>query len=240
MAKILKALGFLESGHLVEVDLSGLVAGYIGQTALKVADVVNKSLGGVLFVDEAYSLSAGEGQDFGREAIETLLTEINGRSSRTILVVIVAGYTDKMAEFLNLILVFSRASIATYISRTTLLDNLLEIFTKFARRSDLILSPRASDKLLSVFQLIYQSRDKAFGNARLARNMFEFASGNQASRIVSLKNISDKALTKLRLTTFRTVHDGSDEQIFGAKQQVPHQPTRLTSSLTFCTFGRLR
>ena len=198
MAKILKALGFLESGHLVEVDRSGLVAGYVGQTALKVSDVVNKALGGVLFVDEAYSLSSGEGKDFGREAIETLLKLMEDH--RDNLVVIVAGYTDKMTQFLE-----SNPGLRSRFNRYLHFEDytsqqLVKIFSGFAGRSEFILSPRASDKLLSVFQLIYQSRDKAFGNGRLARNMFESAVSNQASRIVSLKNISDEALTTI-LTT---------------------------------------
>ena len=134
MAKILKALSLLESGHLVEMDRSGLVAGYVGQTALKVDDVVNKSLGGVLFIDEAYSLSSGEGQDFGREAIETLLKLMEDH--RDNLVVIVAGYTDKMAQFLELILAFGHDLIAIYISRTTLLSNFLR-FSSDLRESQI-------------------------------------------------------------------------------------------------------
>jgi SpoVK/Ycf46/Vps4 family AAA+-type ATPase len=196
MAKILKALSLLESGHLVETDRSGLVAGYVGQTALKVDDVVNKSLGGVLFIDEAYSLSSGEGQDFGREAIETLLKLMEDH--RDNLVVIVAGYTDKMAQFLE-----SNPGLRSRFNRYLHFEDyapeqLLEIFVRFARKSDLIVSPRASDKLLNVFKSNYQSRDETFGNGRLARNMFESAMSNQASRLVSLKNISDEALATLK------------------------------------------
>jgi stage V sporulation protein K len=195
MAEILKALRLLESGHLVETDRSGLVAGYVGQTALKVADVVNKSLGGVLFIDEAYSLSSRDGQDFGREAIETLLKLMEDH--RDNLVVIVAGYTEKMAQFLE-----SNPGLRSRFNRYLRFEDytpeqLLEIFIRFARRSDLLVSPRASDKLLSVLKSNYQSRNETFGNARLARNMFESAMSNQASRLVSLKNISDEALATI-------------------------------------------
>jgi len=157
MAKILKTLGLLEGGHLVETDRSGLVAGYIGQTALKVADVVNKSLGGVLFIDEAYSLSPGEGWDFGHEAIETLLKSMEDH--RDNLVVIVAGYTDKMAEFLE-----SNPGLRSRFNHFLRFEDytpkqLLQIVTTFAQRSDVILSQRASDKFLSVVKSIYQSRD---------------------------------------------------------------------------------
>jgi Holliday junction resolvasome RuvABC ATP-dependent DNA helicase subunit len=196
MARILKSLGLLEKGHLVETDRSGLVAGYLGQTALKVADVVNKSLGGVLFIDEAYSLSSGDGRDlFGLEAIETLLKSMEDH--RDNLVVIVAGYTDKMTEFLE-----SNPGLRSRFNRFLQFEDytpeqLLQIVTTFAQRSDVILSQPASDKFLSVVKSKYQDRNKTFGNGRLARNMFETAMSNQASRIVSLKNISDAALATI-------------------------------------------
>jgi len=97
---IFKALGILSSGHLVEVDRSGLVAGYVGQTAIKVKEVTEKSLGGILFIDEAYSLASKSEQDYGREAVETLLKMMEDH--RDNLVVIAAGYTDEMEEFLNI------------------------------------------------------------------------------------------------------------------------------------------
>ncbi len=195
MAKILKALGLLESGHLVETDRSGLVAGYIGQTALKVADVVNKSLGGVLFIDEAYSLSSGEAKDFGQEAIETLLKFMEDH--RDNLVVIVAGYSKKMNEFLE-----SNPGLQSRFNRYLHFEDytpeqLLNIFDKFAQESGLLPSQAASNKILSLFKSIYQSRGDTFGNARLARNMLESAMSNQASRVVSLKDISDEALAAI-------------------------------------------
>ena len=98
LSRIYKALNLLSKGHLVETDRSGLVAGYVGQTALKVVEVVNSALGGVLFIDEAYSLTAGQGQDYGHEAIETLVKQMEDH--RDDLIVIVAGYTDKMDAFL--------------------------------------------------------------------------------------------------------------------------------------------
>ena len=197
IAKILKALGILKRGHLVETDRSGLVAGYVGQTALRVADVVNKALGGVLFIDEAYSLSSGEGQDFGREAIETLLKLMEDH--RDNLIVIVAGYTDKMAQFLE-----SNPGLRSRFNHHLVFvdyspEQLLHIFNGFTERSGLLVSQYAAEKVLSVFNSEWNSRDKTFGNARLARNFFESAVSNQASRIVAIKNITDQELATIEV-----------------------------------------
>ena len=197
IAKIMKALGILERGHLVETDRSGLVAGYVGQTALKVADVVNKALGGVLFIDEAYSLSSGEGQDFGREAIETLLKLMEDH--RDNLIVIVAGYTDKMAQFLE-----SNPGLRSRFNHHLVFadyspEKLLHIFNGFTERSGLLVSQDAAEKVLSVFNSEWNSRDKTFGNARLARNFFESAVSNQASRIVAIKDITDQELATIEV-----------------------------------------
>jgi stage V sporulation protein K len=197
IAKIMKALGILKSGHLVETDRSGLVAGYVGQTALRVADVVNKALGGVLFIDEAYSLSTGEGQDFGREAIETLLKLMEDH--RDNLIVIVAGYTDKMAQFLE-----SNPGLRSRFNHHLVFvdytpEQLLHIFNGFTERSGLLVSQDAAEKVLSVFNSEWNSRDKTFGNARLARNFFESAVSNQASRIVAIKNITDQELATIEV-----------------------------------------
>ncbi|HEX8127942.1 MAG TPA: AAA family ATPase [Pyrinomonadaceae bacterium] len=99
LAQIYRALGILRRGHLVETDRAGLVAGYVGQTALKVREVVERALGGVLFIDEAYALTSGGGNDFGQEAVETLLKMMEDH--RDDLIVVVAGYTEKMQEFLD-------------------------------------------------------------------------------------------------------------------------------------------
>lgn len=192
MARILKALGLLEIGHLVETDRSGLVAGYVGQTALKVEDLVKKALGGVLFIDEAYSLTSGEEQDFGREAIETLLKLME--DNRDNLVVIAAGYTRKMEEFLDF-----NPGLRSRFNRFLHFDDyspdqLLQIFTLFSHQAGLQISQSAREKLINTFQTVYVKRDETFGNARLARNLFESAMTNQASRIVSLKNITDEML----------------------------------------------
>jgi SpoVK/Ycf46/Vps4 family AAA+-type ATPase len=163
-----------------------LVAGYVGQTALKVKEVVQRALGGVLFIDEAYALKpATGGNDFGDEAIDTLLKLVEDH--RDDLVVIVAGYTSLMERFLeanpglksrfNKYLVFEDYSP----------EQLMDIFRRFCDQSDYSLSTNAEVSLLSLFQDAYTKRDETFGNARFARNIFERAIANLASRIVTLE-----------------------------------------------------
>ncbi len=187
VSNIYRALGVLSKGQLIETDRSGLVAGYVGQTALKVNEVVQRAIGGVLFVDEAYALTpAGGGSDFGAEAIDTLLKLMEDH--RDDLVVIVAGYTALMERFLegnpglesrfNKYLVFEDYTP----------DQLVRIFRGFCSQSDYTLSPQAEAKLLDVFEKAYASRDQNFGNARFARNVFERAINNLASRIVKLEH----------------------------------------------------
>jgi hypothetical protein len=187
VASIYRALGVLSKGQLVETDRSGLVAGYVGQTALKVNEVVQRAIGGVLFIDEAYALTPANSQnDFGAEAIDTLLKLMEDH--RDDLVVIVAGYTDLMERFLqgnpglksrfNKYLVFEDYSP----------NQLLQIVRGFCSRSDYALSPEAGAKLLEVLKGAYENRDETFGNARFARNLFERAIANLASRIMKLES----------------------------------------------------
>jgi Cdc6-like AAA superfamily ATPase len=187
VASIYQALGVLSNGQLIETDRSGLVAGYVGQTALKVKEVVQQAIGGVLFVDEAYALTpANSTSDFGAEAIDTLLKLMEDH--RDDLVVIVAGYTGPMERFLegnpglksrfNKYLVFE----------DYLPNQLLQIFSGFCSQSDYALSPQAESKLLEVLERAYTNRDETFGNARFARNVFEKAIANLASRIIKLEH----------------------------------------------------
>lgn len=192
LAQIYRALEILKLGHLIETDRSGLVAGYVGQTALKVKDVTGKALGGILFIDEAYSLSSGGGQDFGREAIETLLKMMEDH--RHELVVVVAGYTAKMDEFLS-----SNPGLRSRFNKFIHFDDftkeqLGEIFKSFCKKSDFKLTQVAEEKLASVFDVLTVVRDETFGNARLARNLFEMTVSKQANRIVSLAEINEETL----------------------------------------------
>lgn len=195
LAQIYRALEILSTGNLVETDRAGLVAGYVGQTALKVKDVVSKALGGILFIDEAYSLSSGDGEDFGREAIETLLKMMEDH--RHELVVVAAGYTTKMDEFLS-----SNPGLRSRFNKFIHFEDytaeqLKEIFKSFCQKADFTLTPAAEEKLTNVFNGLTAFRDESFGNARLARNLFEATINKQANRIVSLPEINEAVLSTL-------------------------------------------
>jgi hypothetical protein len=178
---IYKALGLLSKGQLVEVDRSELVAGYLGQTATKTAEVVASAVGGVLFIDEAYSLTSGDnGADqYGREAVDTLVKEMEDR--RDDLVVIVAGYPEPMAVFIA-----ANPGLASRF-RTTIGfddysdDELTDILTGLSEAADYELIPEALEKFREI--LTGTPRDRSFGNGRFARNVLEAAIGRHAWRL---------------------------------------------------------
>ncbi|MGP1434274.1 MAG: AAA family ATPase [Catonella sp.] len=186
IAGIYKELGVLSKGGLVEVDRSGLVAGYVGQTALKVTEVVNKALGGVLFIDEAYSLSApGAANDFGGEAIDTLVKLMEDH--RNDLVVIVAGYTKEMNDFLQtntgLISRFNKfIEFKDYNE-----DDLIAIMDAMSGKMEMKLEDKAVDKLRNYLSRMNESSKRVFGNARGIRNLFEKMLVGQANRLSHLE-----------------------------------------------------
>lgn len=196
MGRVFKALGVLEKGHIIETDRSGLVAGYVGQTAIKVDEVVQKSLDGILFIDEAYTLSPSDGQDsFGQEAIDTLLKRME--DNRDSLVVIVAGYEEEMQRFIESNPGF-KSRFNKYISFDDYKpDELREIFLSIVKKNKY----KASDELVhlihSKFIELYNTRTKSFGNGRLVRNLFEKIVENQSNRLASV----DIALTEDALQT---------------------------------------
>ncbi len=188
LAGIYYSLGILSKGHLVEVDRSGLVSGYIGQTATKVMEVVESALGGILFIDEAYTLTANKGEgDFGQEAVDTLLKAME--DNRDNLIVIVAGYTDLMEDFLN-----SNPGLRSRFNKFMRFqdytpEQLLDITKSIAAKQDYVLSEEAKDKTLKYFEQRAASKPENFANARDARNFLERAMANQAGRIVNMENI---------------------------------------------------
>ncbi len=200
LAKIYKHLGFLEKGHLVETDRAGIVAGYIGQTALKVDEIVKTALDGVLFIDEAYALSRGDGgsgdkRDFGYEAVEALLKRMEDYRDR--MVVIVAGYPDEMETFVK-----SNPGLQSRFTRYFHFqhytpDELVAIFKQFAAKDQFKLTEDAEEKLLFIFEEVFQKRHRTFGNARVARNLFERCVERQANRIVSIAPITEELLITL-------------------------------------------
>ena len=186
VAKIYKQLGFLSKGQLIETDRSGLVAGYVGQTAGKVTDVVNSALGGILFIDEAYALARkGMDNDFGREAIDTLVKLMEDH--RDDLVVIVAGYTDEMHDFLTsnpgLISRFNK-----YIDFKDYTDQeLMDILHMNAGRQGYEVSADADNVVKDMLSAMTLSDRLDFGNARGMRNTLEKLVQAQANRIAALE-----------------------------------------------------
>ena len=194
VAKILKALGILKKGHLVETDRSGLVAAYVGQTALKVKKMVNIAQDGVLFIDEAYSLARGE-SDFGSEAIDALLKLMEDR--RDSLVVIVAGYTEKMQHFIN-----SNPGLKSRFTRFLefpdyAASELFDIFERMLGNAGMRLAPEAVDVAKQAFAHSYQNKGEQFGNARFARTLFEQSTVAQANRLASFTTLSNDDLAIL-------------------------------------------
>ena len=196
LSKIYKELGILEKGHLIEVDRSGLVAGYQGQTAVKTNEVIDKAIGGTLFIDEAYALARGF-SDFGQETIDTLLKRIEDDQGK--FVVIVAGYTDEMKDFLD-----SNPGVQSRFPNYFLFDDytprqMLEIALSMSERNGYKLDEGAWQLLLELFTRLYESRDKNFGNARTVKNMLYKAISNQEERILTLLDPDDDDLTKIVL-----------------------------------------
>jgi len=186
IAELLKALGFLRSGHLVEADRSSLVAGYCGQTALKTKDVVDSALGGVLFVDEAYTLVSDDGKDtFGREALDTLIKLVE--DYRTDLVVVLAGYSLEMAALLatNPGLHSRFPTVIEFQDYTV--DELLEIADQMLVQDVMVLSQDASEKLHGIFEALTDRgvASRVDGNGRAVRNILERAKRRQAVRLQS-------------------------------------------------------
>ena len=189
LGRLYKHLGYLKKGHLIETDRVGMVAGYVGQTAIKVNDIVNESIGGVLFIDEAYSLTPQDGgRDFGGEAVDTLIKRME--DFRNQLVVVVAGYTEPMKLFVE-----SNPGLRSRFNRFFkfkhfLPTQLLQIFESFCKKSDFTLTSGSKEKLLDTCEMLYEKRDKGFGNARVIRNLFERCIQTQANRIVSIPVIT--------------------------------------------------
>jgi SpoVK/Ycf46/Vps4 family AAA+-type ATPase len=182
MGKIYKALGLLERGHMIELDRQGLVAGYVGQTALKTDERIKEAKGGVLFIDEAYAL--GEGNDFGREAIETLLKRME--DSRGEFAVIVAGYTEPMKRFLE-----SNPGLRSRFDRHFTFNDyneneLFRIAISLLKTENIRLDNEAYDYLQKYITSIYEYRDKYFGNAREIRKLIADAIQNQNLRLASM------------------------------------------------------
>lgn len=191
MAGIYKELGVLKKGHLVEVQRADLVAGYTGQTAIKTKSKIDEALDGVLFIDEAYTLVQGD-DSFGKEAISTLLKEMEDHRDR--LVVILAGYTKEIKEFIN-----SNPGLESRFTRYIhfadySVDELLLIFVRLLNKEQYNITEEALQRVKYIIERRTAHRDERFGNARYIRNMYEVIVQNFSNRVKEIESRSDKDL----------------------------------------------
>jgi len=180
LGRIYQSLGILKKGHVIEVDRSGLVAGYVGQTEEKTNKVLDQAMDGILFIDEAYALVGGQ-NDFGRNAIDTILKRMDDCRDR--LLVIAAGYTDRMRTFIN-----SNPGLKDRFSWVFEFDDyngdeLFEIFMSFAKKQQYVLDNEAARRLKEHFEAVVNLKLEHFGNGRYVRNLFEKVVMQQSNRI---------------------------------------------------------
>jgi SpoVK/Ycf46/Vps4 family AAA+-type ATPase len=204
IGKIYQNLGILSKGHLVETDRAGMVGEYIGYTAIKTKKIIEKAKGGILFIDEAYSLTPQiAGNDFGQEAVDTLLKEME--DNRDELIVIVAGYPDLMKRFLqsNPGLQSRFNTFITFEDYNS--DELSEIFLTLCKKNSFSVDPKAIDFLKKKFEDMSIQRDETFANGRTVRNYFEKTIMRQANRLATIKNVTD---VELQLFIIDDLFDG--------------------------------
>jgi len=193
LSQIYRAVGVVSKGHLVETDRSMLVAGFVGQTATKTAAVLQSALGGMLLIDEAYSLARGGADDFGREAIDTLVKFME--DNRDDIGIVAAGYPTEMQDFID-----TNPGLKSRFTRTINFADytdaeLVTIFLSLGEKNHYSPTDDAIIKLHAL--LAAQPRDAGFGNARFIRNLFEDAVGRQAQRLTALEDPTDEQLTTL-------------------------------------------
>ena len=199
LSKIYKKLGILEKGQLVEVDRAGLVAAYVGQTALKTKEKIDEAMGGILFVDEAYTLAKG-GSDFGQEAIDTILKAME--DYRDNFVVVVAGYPEPMETFLD-----SNPGLKSRFSKNILFEDyseeeLYRIFEAFCNPYGMQMNGKAKEQLKKYLSWLVNNKTENFANAREMRNLFEASLANQANRLADRTDISNEELNEIRIEDF--------------------------------------
>lgn len=205
LTRIYKALGMLERGHMIETDRQGLVAGFVGQTAIKTNERIEESMGGVLFIDEAYALtskSTGAHGDFGDEAIQTLLKRMEDNRGKFF--VFVAGYPDNMEAFLK-----ANPGLASRFDKMLRFDDyspeeLVQIAAMMLEEHGLIPTPEAEHHLRKYLTFVYDYRDKYFGNARTVRSIITDAIKNQNLRLAAL-NPEEKLTSPVNLLTLEDV-----------------------------------
>ncbi|MBN1300313.1 MAG: AAA family ATPase [Melioribacteraceae bacterium] len=213
MGEILRSLGILKKGHVVEVDRAGLVGQYIGETAQKTEKVLEEAMGGVLFIDEAYTLvKKGGSQDFGQEAVDTILKRMEDRKGE--FAVFVAGYPEEMNNFLE-----SNPGLKSRFNHTFNFedytpDELMKIFDMYLSKDEYSINEDAKEFLSKHLIKQYRSRDKSFGNARLVRQILDRIKLQLSLRFskIELQEVSDEFLTVITLEDIDEVLKGSDEK----------------------------
>ncbi|SEP65963.1 ATPase family associated with various cellular activities (AAA) [Lachnospiraceae bacterium RM5] len=196
LAEIFKYMGILKKGQLVEVDRSGLVRGYIGQTATRTSEVIEEARGGILFIDEAYTLTVNKGEgDFGQEAVDTVLKAME--DLRDELIVIVAGYTDLMDEFLS-----SNPGLKSRFSNYIFFEDyneeeLFMILESMLKKGQYYLNDEASKKAKELIRKRVDNKPDNFANARDIRNFMERAISNHAMRVADNKDADEKMLSEI-------------------------------------------
>ena len=213
VARAFRALGIAKTGQLVETDRAGLVGTYAGETATKTNAKVDEAIGGVLFVDEAYQLVSGDNDNYGKEAIAALIKRME--DDRDKLIVIAAGYTDEMRDFLD-----ANPGMRSRIARTIEFPDysaaeLAAIFRSMAKKNDFSLAPDLEAGLDAAIAKLTARRDRTFGNARFVRQLFEDATGRQANRLAESGSLDTAALKTLVLADLAA----------GERHADPHAPT---------------
>ena len=201
LSKIYKQMGVLETGQLIEVDRGGLVAGYVGQTAIKTAEKIKEAMGGVLFIDEAYTLAKG-GTDFGQEAIDTILKAMEDHRDKFI--VIVAGYSVPMQNFLE-----SNPGLKSRFNKNILFDDyteqeLYDIFLSFCGNYDMRLNGDAQNKVKNYLSWLLQNKPENFANGREIRNLFETTISNQTNRLALSGETTEEGLSTILIDDLPT------------------------------------
>jgi len=228
--QIYSALGVLPKGHIVETDRQGLVAGYVGQTAEKTTSLIDKSINGMLFIDEAYALvkKNDSGNDFGKEAIDILLKRME--DDRGKFIVIAAGYTDEMNSFIA-----SNPGIKSRFSKSFTFDDyspaeLMEIVRRSFEREKKNITKGAEDKLQKYFEEIYKNRDKKFGNARIVRNILESVKQKMLLRISGLP-VDERTEEKMNTCELSDINEVLDRDIEAKQFEVKGDPLRLQENI---------
>lgn len=196
LAKILYGFGVLESDNLVETDRAGLVAGYVGQTAQKTQEIIAEALDGVLFIDEAYTLKSDSGNDYGQEAIDTLLKAMEDQRDR--LIVVAAGYPEPISTFIH-----SNPGLESRFTRFINFEDysvadMHQIFSMFCNQNEYTLTQETRGCLTILLSKAFEDKNENFGNGRFVRNLYEKTLGNHSDRLVQAETIDKEALTTIQ------------------------------------------